>query len=57
MTPAASFAALVIATTACARIPGAKLFGIEGMGHDFPPDAVSQLVNRLMPFLQAHTPL
>ena len=40
-----------------ARIPGAKLFGIEGMGHDFPPDAVSQLINRLMPFLQAHTPL
>lgn len=40
-----------------ARIPGAKLFGIEGMGHDFPPDAVTQLTNRLLPFLQAHTPL
>ena len=40
-----------------ARIPGAKLFGIEGMGHDFPPAAVTQLMNRLMPFLQAHTPL
>lgn len=40
-----------------ARIPGAKLFGIEGMGHDFPPDAMVQLTNRLLPFLQAHTPL
>jgi pimeloyl-ACP methyl ester carboxylesterase len=40
-----------------ARIPGAKLFGIEGMGHDFPPAAVSQLMDRLKPFLQAHTPL
>jgi len=40
-----------------ARIPGAKLFGIEGMGHDFPPGAVTQLMDRLMPFLQAHTPL
>ena len=40
-----------------ARIPGAKLFGIEGMGHDFPPAAVEQLTGRLLPFLQAHTPL
>ncbi len=40
-----------------ARIPGAKLFGIEGMGHDFPPSAVEQLNGRLLPFLQAHTPL
>jgi pimeloyl-ACP methyl ester carboxylesterase len=40
-----------------ARIPGAKLFGIEGMGHDFPPGAVTQLNARLLPFLQAHTPL
>ncbi|MFM7698014.1 MAG: alpha/beta fold hydrolase [Limnohabitans sp.] len=40
-----------------ARIPGAKLFGIEDMGHDFPPDAMVQLTNRLLPFLQAHTPL
>jgi pimeloyl-ACP methyl ester carboxylesterase len=40
-----------------ARIPGAKLFGIEGMGHDFPPEALTQLTNRLLPFLQAHTPL
>ncbi|NCV62745.1 MAG: alpha/beta hydrolase, partial [Betaproteobacteria bacterium] len=34
-----------------------KLFGIEGMGHDFPPDAMAQWTNRLLPFLQAHTPL
>lgn len=40
-----------------ARIPGAKLFGIEGMGHDFPTGAVEQLTARLLPFLQAHTPL
>jgi pimeloyl-ACP methyl ester carboxylesterase len=40
-----------------ARIPGAKLFGIEGMGHDFPPAALEQLTGRLLPFLQAHTPL
>jgi pimeloyl-ACP methyl ester carboxylesterase len=40
-----------------ARIPGAKLFGIDGMGHDFAPGAVNQLMGRLMPFLQAHTPL
>jgi hypothetical protein len=40
-----------------ARITGAKMFGIEGMGHDFPPGAVTQLMDRLMPFLQAHTPL
>ena len=40
-----------------ARIPGAKLFGIEGMGHDFPPEAMTLLTNRLLPFLQAHTPL
>ena len=40
-----------------ARIPGAKLYGIEGMGHDFAPGAVTQLLGRLMPFLEAHTPL
>ena len=40
-----------------ARIPGSKLFGIEGMGHDFPPAALEQLTARLLPFLQAHTPL
>jgi pimeloyl-ACP methyl ester carboxylesterase len=40
-----------------ARIPGAKLFGIDGMGHDFAPGAVTSLMGRLMPFLQAHTPL
>lgn len=39
------------------RIPGAKLFGIDGMGHDFPPEALTVLNGRLLPFLQAHTPL
>lgn len=38
------------------RIPNAKLLGIEGMGHDFPPGAVTLMVNRLLPFLNAHTP-
>jgi len=38
------------------RIPHAKLLGIDGMGHDFPPDAVTLMVNRLLPFLHAHTP-
>lgn len=38
------------------RIPNAKLMGIDGMGHDFPPGAVSLMMNRLLPFLNAHTP-
>ena len=32
------------------RIPGAKLVGIEGMGHDLPPG----VVERLLPLLLAH---
>ena len=40
-----------------ARIPGAKLYPIEGMGHDFPPGAVDLMVARLLPFLASHTPL
>jgi pimeloyl-ACP methyl ester carboxylesterase len=39
------------------RIPNAKLFGIEGMGHDMPPGALAQMMSRLLPFLNAHTPL
>lgn len=38
------------------RIPNAKLFPIEGLGHDFPPAAVTLMVNRLLPFLNAHSP-
>jgi pimeloyl-ACP methyl ester carboxylesterase len=38
------------------RIPHAKLLGIDGMGHDFPPDAVTLMMNRLLPFLNAHSP-
>jgi pimeloyl-ACP methyl ester carboxylesterase len=38
------------------RIPHAKLLGIDGMGHDFPPGAVTLLTNRLLPFLNAHSP-
>jgi len=39
------------------RIPNAKLHGIEGMGHDMPPGALAQMMSRLLPFLNAHTPL
>jgi pimeloyl-ACP methyl ester carboxylesterase len=39
------------------RIPNAKLHGIEGMGHDMPPDVVDNMMARLLPFLNAHTPL
>jgi pimeloyl-ACP methyl ester carboxylesterase len=39
------------------RILNAKLLGIEGMGHDMPPGALEQMMSRLLPFLNAHTPL
>ncbi|NBS76449.1 MAG: alpha/beta hydrolase [Betaproteobacteria bacterium] len=39
------------------RIPNAKLHGIEGMGHDMPPGVVDNMMARLVPFLNAHTPL
>jgi pimeloyl-ACP methyl ester carboxylesterase len=35
------------------RIPGAKLVGIEGMGHDLPPDVVDHLLAPLIPHLKA----
>lgn len=35
------------------RIPGAKLVGIEGMGHDLPPDVVNHLLESLLPHLKA----
>ena len=39
------------------RIPNAKLHGIEGMGHDMPPGAIDNMMARLLPFLNSHTPL
>ena len=39
------------------RIPNAKLHAIEGMGHDFPPAAVGLILARLLPFLNAHSPV
>ena len=39
------------------RIPNAKMHGIEGMGHDMPPGAIDNMMARLLPFLNAHTPL
>ncbi|HYW56700.1 MAG TPA: alpha/beta hydrolase [Polaromonas sp.] len=35
------------------RIPGAKLIGIEGMGHDLPPGVVQRLLEPLVPHLKA----
>jgi pimeloyl-ACP methyl ester carboxylesterase len=36
------------------RIPGARLVGIEGMGHDLPPQPVSQMLAELVPHLKAN---
>lgn len=36
------------------RIKGAKLVGIEGMGHDLPPQPVAQMLAELIPHLKAH---
>ncbi len=38
------------------RISGARLVGIEGMGHDLPPGPVSQILDALIPHLQAIKP-
>jgi pimeloyl-ACP methyl ester carboxylesterase len=35
------------------RIPGAKLVGIDGMGHDLPPGVVAHLLKHLIPHLHA----
>ncbi len=35
------------------RIPGARLAGIEGMGHDLPPGVVQRLLALLLPHLDA----
>ena len=34
------------------RIPGARLVGIEGMGHDLPPGVVERILTPLLPHLQ-----
>ncbi|MGB4117525.1 MAG: alpha/beta hydrolase [Polaromonas sp.] len=34
------------------RIPGAKLVGIDGMGHDLPPGVVEHILTHLIPHLQ-----
>lgn len=36
------------------RIAGAKLVGIDGMGHDLPPGVVERLLAPLIPFLQTY---
>ena len=35
------------------RIPGARLVGIDGMGHDLPPGVVDHLVKHVVPHLEA----
>ena len=35
------------------RIRGAKLIGVEGMGHDLPPGVVERLLEPLIPHLRA----
>jgi len=35
------------------RISGAKLVGIEGMGHDLPPEPVAQMLQALIPHLKS----
>jgi pimeloyl-ACP methyl ester carboxylesterase len=35
------------------RIAGARLVGIDGMGHDLPPEPVAQMLGVLIPHLQA----
>ncbi len=37
------------------RIRGAKLVGIEGMGHDLAPGVVQQLLPHMQPFMVAHS--
>jgi pimeloyl-ACP methyl ester carboxylesterase len=38
------------------RIPGARMVGIEGMGHDLSSGVVHALLPHLLPFLAAHSP-
>ncbi|MEO6624576.1 MAG: alpha/beta hydrolase [Burkholderiaceae bacterium] len=36
------------------RIPGAKMVGIDGMGHDLAPGVIERLLPQLQPFLAQH---
>ena len=36
------------------RIPGAKMVGIDGMGHDLAPGVIERLMPQLQPFLAQH---
>ena len=38
------------------RIAGARLIGVDGMGHDLPPEPVAQILDALIPHLQAAKP-
>lgn len=38
------------------RISGARLVGIDGMGHDLPPEPLAQILDALIPHLQAAKP-
>jgi pimeloyl-ACP methyl ester carboxylesterase len=38
------------------RVGGARLVGIDGMGHDLPPEPVSYILDALIPHLQAIKP-
>ena len=38
------------------RIRGARMVGIDGMGHDLPPGVVTLLLQHLLPHLQANNP-
>lgn len=36
------------------RIPGARMIGVDGMGHDLPPPVVQSITDALIPFLHEH---
>ena len=36
------------------RIAGARMVGVEGMGHDLPPPVVQSIIDALIPFLHEH---
>ena len=38
------------------RIPGARLVGFDGMGHDLPPEPVALMLDELIPHIQAAEP-
>ncbi len=39
------------------RIPGARMVGVDGMGHDLPPGVVQRLLQEMIPFMQQTAPL